>query len=146
MMTRGGRVAYVDLRLPEAQPAGSPAPHPGQTAARMQRRRTWHAEREAPGARVAVSMSKPTTRDRHRVALGMVVCPMISGLFFGLVAALLVFRSGGIGHASAVGALVGGFMFASNAAALCIVQSTARGGAASQAQSRSKDRTEAQAS
>lgn len=87
----------------------------------------------------------PRTR-RRLVASGVIVCPMISGLFFGIIATLLVFRSGNIGRASEVGALVGGVMFASNAIALCIVLSTAQGAAAPRAKSRALDRTEAHAS
>ena len=65
-------------------------------------------------------------RRRRLVASGLVVCPLVSGVFFGLVAALLILRSGDQGRAIAVGLLVGGVMFASNAVALCIVHTTAR--------------------
>jgi hypothetical protein len=62
-------------------------------------------------------------RDRLAAA-GLILCPLISGLFFGVVSTLLVLPSSGIGHALEVGAAVGGAMFAANAAALCIVQAT----------------------
>jgi hypothetical protein len=71
-------------------------------------------------------VSNVTIQRRVIVASTLVICPVISGLFFGLIAALLVLQSGGVGRASAVGALVGGVMFASNAVALCIVHSAAR--------------------
>ena len=47
--------------------------------------------------------------------------PFFSGVFFGLVAALLVLRNGNAGDAIEVGALVGGVMFASHAVGLCVL-------------------------
>jgi predicted branched-subunit amino acid permease len=55
------------------------------------------------------------------VAIGLVASPTISGLFFCLVAALLVLQRGSFERAAEVGALVGGVMFASTAVALCVV-------------------------
>jgi hypothetical protein len=57
---------------------------------------------------------------------GLVVSPLVSGGFFGFVAAVLTLRSGTHGQALAVGALVGGVMFAVNAVALCVAHSIAR--------------------
>jgi hypothetical protein len=76
----------------------------------------------------SAAIGSSTRRDRL-VAAGFVVCPLISGLFFGLVSTLLVLPSAGIGHALEVGAAVGGAMFAANAAALCVVQATRAAGA-----------------
>lgn len=95
---------------------------PGQTAARLHR-----------------------TRGRIR-ASGLVVCPLISGLFFGIVSAVLVLPSGGIEHATVVGALVGGFMLTSNAVALCIVQTSAYSDGAARERSGPQDIGEAKAS
>jgi hypothetical protein len=55
------------------------------------------------------------------VNLGLVVCPLVSGLFFGLMATVLVLFNGSFGHAFEVGALTGTIMFAANALALCMV-------------------------
>jgi hypothetical protein len=63
---------------------------------------------------------------RARVSLSVIVCPMISGLFFGLIAAALVFPGGGAGRAFEVGLLTAGVMFTSSALALCIVMSASR--------------------
>ena len=71
---------------------------------------------------------------------------MISGLFFGLIAALLVLRGGSAERAIEVGTLVGGVMFASNAVALCIVHASARGDGAPGTRSGAGRRTEAHAS
>jgi uncharacterized membrane protein YedE/YeeE len=59
---------------------------------------------------------------------------MISGVFFGILSAALVLPIGGFARASGVGFLVGGVMFTANAAALCIVQSSAWDGAQLQAE------------
>ena len=67
-----------------------------------------------------------TARCGRLLAAALIVFPMISGVFFGVLSTALVLPIGGLGQAGAVGALVGGFMFAANAAALCIVQSSAR--------------------
>jgi hypothetical protein len=64
-------------------------------------------------------------RRSRLVASGMILFPMISGLFFGILSAALVVPVGGFAHATGVGFLVGGVMFTVNAAALCIVQSNA---------------------
>jgi hypothetical protein len=64
-------------------------------------------------------------RRSRLVASGMIVFPIISGLFFGILSAALVVPIGGVVHASEVAILVGGVMFTANAAALCIVQSSA---------------------
>ena len=85
------------------QHAGSVATQPGRTPTRLR-------------------------RTRLLVASGLVVSPVISGVFFGAVAALLVLRGGSLGRATEIGALVGGVMFASNAIALCIVNTTGRVG------------------
>lgn len=62
---------------------------------------------------------------RHSyVNLGLIICPLISGLFFGLVATLLLLISGDVGHAFEVGALAGVVICAANALALFIVVST----------------------
>jgi hypothetical protein len=71
---------------------------------------------------------------------------VISGAFFGLLSAGLVLPIGGLGRAIAVGALVGGVMFAANAAALCIVQSGAWGGAVREARPQDRPISEARAS
>jgi hypothetical protein len=63
---------------------------------------------------------------RTRLAAAfLVICPLISGGFFGIVAALLVHWSGS-DRALGAGALVGGAMFVANAVALCVVQSVSR--------------------
>jgi len=67
-----------------------------------------------------------TARCGRLFAAALIAFPMISGVFFGALSAALVLPIGGLGQAGAVGALVGGFMFAVNAAALCMVQSSAR--------------------
>jgi hypothetical protein len=64
-------------------------------------------------------------RARDRVATSaLVVSPLISGLFFGVISGLLVSAGGGVGRASAVGALVGFFMLTANAVALGIAQAS----------------------
>ena len=95
---------------------------PGQTAARLHR-----------------------TRGRV-IASGLVICPLISGVFFGLISGLLVLPGGGAEHASMVGALVGGFMFTSNAVALCIVQTSSDAPSVPREQMTAPDVREAKAS
>jgi hypothetical protein len=73
----------------------------------------------------ARARSDVAARRSRLVASGMIVFPMISGLFFGILSAALVLPIGGVAHASEVAILVGGVMFTGNAAALCIVQSSA---------------------
>jgi hypothetical protein len=92
--------------------AGTVAPQPTETQLR-------HAASVPPLAtRTAIEL-------RHSyVNLGLIICPLISGLFFGLVATLLRLVSGDAGHAFEVGALAGAAIFAANALALCIVVST----------------------
>jgi hypothetical protein len=85
-------------------------------------------------------------RNRRLVASGLIAFPMISGLFFGLLGAVLVLPIGGLGRAIAVGALVGGVMFAANAAALCIVQSSTWDGVVRQPQPRIQPVSEVRAS
>jgi hypothetical protein len=97
------------------------------------------------GARSETRSDEATRRSRL-VAAGLIAFPMISGLFFGLMSAVLVLPSGGLGRAIAVGALVGGVMFAANAAALCIVQSSAWGGVSHRAQPEIQPISEARAS
>jgi hypothetical protein len=101
--TTGGGVDRVDLYVAGGLLAGSPAAQPG-AATRLRRTR------------------------RRLVASTVVVSPLISGVFFGLVAALLTLRSGSGIQAIEFGGLVGGVMFASNAVALCFVSSAARDG------------------
>ena len=60
------------------------------------------------------------------VEVGFVVGPLLSGLFFGLIAAALVLRGGTFARACGVGALAGGVMFTSTALALCIVMTAVR--------------------
>ena len=64
-------------------------------------------------------------RRSRLVASGMILFPTISGLVFGILSAVLVLPLGGFATATGVGFLVGGVMFTANAAALCIVQSSA---------------------
>jgi hypothetical protein len=64
------------------------------------------------------------------IGSALVVCPLISGVFFGIISGVLVLPGSGVEHATMVGALVGGIMLTSNAVALCIVQSSARDRAA----------------
>jgi hypothetical protein len=84
---------------------------------------------------------------RHRrVAWGIVIWPLVSGAFFGLVATVLALRGGGAGRAIAIGALVGGAMFAANAIAVSVAQAAARTHAPKRPQSDPQRRTEARAS
>jgi hypothetical protein len=103
----------------------------------------------ADGAR-SVARSKARCDEAARrsrlVASGLIAFPMISGAFFGLLSAVSVLPVAGIGRAVAVGALVGGIMFAANAAALCIVQSSAWDEAASHPQPQVQPVSEARAS
>ena len=62
---------------------------------------------------------------RTHLAGFFVLCPLISGGFFGVVAVILVHWSGSA-DALVVGAAVGGAMFVANAAALCVVHSISR--------------------
>jgi hypothetical protein len=62
---------------------------------------------------------------RLPVARVLIAFPVISGLFFAALSTALVLPIGGAGRATEVGMLVGGIMFTANAAALCIVQSSA---------------------
>jgi len=64
-------------------------------------------------------------RRTHFEASFLVVCPLISGAFFGVIAAVLV-RWSGSPRALGAGVLVGGAMFVANAVALCVVQSISR--------------------
>ena len=66
------------------------------------------------------------TRSGRAFLSTIALFPVVSGGFFGLVAALLALRSGTIGRATAIGVLVGGVFFAANAIAMCVVQSKAR--------------------
>jgi hypothetical protein len=91
------------------------------------------------------AIGSSTRRDRLAAA-GLILCPLISGLFFGAVSILLVLATSGIGHALVVGAGVGGAMFAANAAALCIVQATRANGPAPAVQSPGDDISEERAS
>jgi hypothetical protein len=88
------------------------------------------------------------TQRRRLIAFGVVVWPLISGLFFGLIAALLVLRNGDPDRALEIGVLVGGAMFAANAVVLCVLHSASRGVTTPKSTSRAKDRdrTEAHAS
>jgi hypothetical protein len=97
------------------------------------------------GARSETRSDEATRRSRL-VAAGLIAFPMISGLFFGLLSAGLVLPIGGLGCAIAVGALVGGALFAANAAALCIVQSSAWDEAARHPQPEVQPISEARAS
>ena len=103
---------------------------------------------EAAGADCARSEAGCDEAARHSrlVALCLIAFPMISGLFFGLMSGALVLHIGGLGRAIAVGALVGGTIFAANAAALCIVQSSAWDGAATHPQPDARPVSEARAS
>jgi hypothetical protein len=65
-------------------------------------------------------------RKRLLAAALLVAFPLISGLFFALVAAAAALPAGA-GHALVVGAIVGGAMFAANALALCLAVSAAQG-------------------
>jgi hypothetical protein len=76
----------------------------------------------------------------------LIICPTVSGLFFGVIAALLVLRSASLGRATETGALVGGVMFASNAVALCIVHAAARNAPARPEASGARGGVEARAS
>src|SRR6185295_9281277 len=91
---------------------GSVAVQPGQTAARLHRARMH----------------------RRIVAASIVIFPLLSGVFFGVITGLAVLSSGGFEHAMVMGALVGGIMLTSNAIALCIVQASAGAEGASRAQ------------
>jgi hypothetical protein len=122
MTTRGDRFARDDSRSVQLPCDVSPDVQPGQTAARLHR-----------------------TRGRV-IASGLVICPLISGLFFGIIGGLLVLPSGGAEHATMVGALVGGIMLTSNAVALCIVHSSANGRVASRVNVIAPDIPEAKAS
>ena len=101
MTERGARFAREESRPVRLRREGLLEVRPGLSAARLHRTRGWV------------------------VASGMVVCPLISGLFFGVVSGFLVLPFGGLDHATAIGALVGGIMLTSNAVALCIVHSSA---------------------
>ncbi|HEY5012122.1 MAG TPA: hypothetical protein VIK61_05380 [Acidimicrobiia bacterium] len=62
----------------------------------------------------------PSSRnDRFFGAVCLVVCPMISGAFLGLVAALYVYPAASE-HAIMIGALVGVSGFVTNAIAICL--------------------------
>jgi hypothetical protein len=144
--TRGGGVAHVERRPSVVWPVGPLAAQPGRNATRLRRSRVERTERHASAWRSDVAGSDLTKGRPVLVAAGLVFCPAISGLFFGVVSGLLVLGAGGIGRAGEVGALVGGVIFASNAAALCILQSSAQRQPAPQAESRADDRTGARAS
>jgi hypothetical protein len=88
-------------------------------------RRTHHPRRGFTTRARAMTAARADRR-RRLIVVGLVTCPLISGLFFGLIAALLVLRGGSVDRATEVGLLVGGVMFASNAVALCIVHTTAQ--------------------
>jgi hypothetical protein len=88
----------------------------------------------------------PARQRRRLIASGIVICPLISGVFFGLIAALLVLRNGDSGRAIAIGVLVGGAMFASNAIALCVVHTAARPHATPKPSPRAQERTRVRAS
>jgi hypothetical protein len=100
--TRGARSIRADSRPGTLRRDGSPGVQPGQTAARLHRARN------------------------RVIGSALVVCPLISGLFFGVISGVLVLPGSGVEHATMVGALVGGVMLTSNAVALCIVQSSGR--------------------
>jgi hypothetical protein len=119
-MTTSGGFFHVDQRRPEGQRAGLTATQPVPTAI--------HVPRTVDRGEAGAAQPGPTASwlRRSRVSLGVVVCPMISGLFFGVIAAALVFRSGGTGRALGVGALTAGVMFTSSALALCIVMTASR--------------------
>ena len=119
-MTRSGGFFHVDQRHPEGQRAGLTATQPVPTAI--------HVPRTADRGAASAAQPGPTASwlRRTRLSLGVVVCPLISGLFFGLIAAALVFPGGGAGRAFGVGALTAGVMFTSSALALCIVMTASR--------------------
>ena len=106
LTAHGDSVDLGPWRKSELPQAGSAAAQPDQTAVRLRR-------------------ALRSTRRRRLVASGVVICPLISGLFFGLVATSLVLRSDE-GRAGEIGALVGGAVFALTAVALCLVHVSAR--------------------
>jgi hypothetical protein len=74
-------------------------------------------------ASVTTLPTRTATQLRHTyVNLGLIVCPLISGLFFGLIATVLGLVSGN-GNALEVGALTGFVILTANALALCLVMS-----------------------
>jgi hypothetical protein len=80
------------------------------------------------------------------VASGIVIFPLLSGLFFGIVTGLAMLPRSGIRQASVMGALVGGIMLTSNAVALCIVQASANSRAVPRARVNAPEVDEAKAS
>ena len=119
-MTTSGASFHVGQRHPEGQRAGLTATQPVPTAI--------HVPRTVERGEASAAQPGPTASwlRRTRLSLGIVVCPMISGLFFGLIAAALVLPGGGAGRAFGVGALTAGVMFTSSALALCIVMTASR--------------------
>jgi hypothetical protein len=88
--------------------AGTVAPQPTETRLR----------RTAP---VTQLPTRAAAELRHNyVNLGLIVCPLISGVFFGLVATLLLLPSSSVGHAFEVGTVAGAVICAMNAVALCV--------------------------
>jgi hypothetical protein len=78
--------------------------------------------RSGEGARSAIESS------RREVVLGvvcLVACPLISALFFGLVAMALAYAAGR-GSTVALGSIVGGVAFVANALAICLTASFRR--------------------
>jgi hypothetical protein len=72
-------------------------------------------------------MSIPSSRnDRVLGAVCLVVCPMISGAFLGLVATLCMYPTESE-HAITIGALVGVSGFVANAIAICLTAVAAEG-------------------
>jgi hypothetical protein len=124
MTTRGVRFARDESRRVRLPCEGSLEVQPGQTAARLH----------------------PARARGRVVASSIVVFPLLSGLFFGIISGLAVLPRGGAQQATVVGALVGGIMLTSNAIALCIVQASANSQAAQRAQAAAPDVNESKAS
>jgi hypothetical protein len=118
-----GQSAHVSQQRPGAPELGPPAApfrttvHAGTVAAQPNETRLRRT-----GSVATLPVRPPAPLPRWHLTLGVVVCPLISGLFFGAIAAVLVLDSG-IGRALEVGALAAGIMFTTNALALCIVTS-----------------------
>lgn len=103
---------------PTAVPFRSAVTHTGAAAPQPNETRLRRA------ASVSTLPTRTATQLRHTyVNLGLIVCPLISGLFFGLIATLLALHSGSLVHAFEVGALAGFVILIANALALCIVMS-----------------------
>ena len=103
---------------PTAVPFRSAVTHTGAAAPQSNETRLRRA------ASVSTLPTRTATQLRHTyVNLGLIVCPLISGLFFGLIATVLRLRSGDFVHALEVGALAGFVILTANVLALCLVMS-----------------------